>query len=159
MKKILFLMPAVLLFCACAGMPPAWWNPGNTYSSTSRQEVSDEKPRGRVITPSAVEQMPTEENISVQDESFEEMLLTPLQDEETENATGGASAQSSPEPGGDETGGTLSVAPQTENNAPQQAADDAELTLPQTDQTEQSELDSIDDEEDEESLPLPSVLD
>ncbi len=97
MKKILFLMPAVLLFCACAGMPPAWWNPGNTYSSTSRQEVSDEKPRQRVITPSAVGQIPAEENIAVQDESFEEMILTPLQDEETENATGEASAQSVPQ--------------------------------------------------------------
>lgn len=97
MRKILFLMPAVFLLHACAGMPPGWWNPGNTYSSTSRQEVSDEKPRQRVITPSAVGQIPAEENIAVQDESFEEMILTPLQDEETENATGEASAQSVPQ--------------------------------------------------------------
>ena len=97
MRKILFLTPVALLLCACAGMPPAWWNPGNTYSSTSRQTVSDEKPRERVITPSAIEQMPTEENIAVQDESFEEMILTPLQDEETENDTGESSAQSVPQ--------------------------------------------------------------
>lgn len=96
MKKILFLMTAFLLQ-ACSGMPPAWWNPGNTYSSTSRQAVSEEKPRQRVITPSQVGQIPTEENISVQDESFEEMILTPLQDEETENASGEASAQSVPQ--------------------------------------------------------------
>ncbi|MDD6152749.1 MAG: hypothetical protein PUK24_05580 [Elusimicrobia bacterium] len=97
MRKILFLTPVSLLLCACSGMPPAWWNPGNTYSSTSRQTVSDEKPRERVITPSAIEQMPTEENIAVQDESFEEMILTPLQDEETENDTGESSAQSVPQ--------------------------------------------------------------
>lgn len=97
MRKILFLTPVAFLLCACAGMPPAWWNPGNTYSSTSRQTVSDEKPRERVITPSAIEQMPTEEKIAVQDESFEEMILTPLQDEETENETGEASAQSVPQ--------------------------------------------------------------
>ena len=99
MRKILFLTPVSLLLCACAGMPPAWWNPGNTYSSTSRQTVSDEKPRERVITPSAIEQMPTEENIAAQDESFEEMILTPLQDEETENDTGESSAQSVPQGG------------------------------------------------------------
>ena len=99
MRKILFLTPVSLLLCACSGMPPAWWNPGNTYSSTSRQTVSDEKPRERVLTPSAIEQMPTEEKITVQDESFEEMILTPLQDEETENDTGESSAQSVPQGG------------------------------------------------------------
>lgn len=97
MKKLLLLFPAAFLVCACSGMPPAWWNPGNTYSSTSRQTVSDEKPRERVITPSPIEQMPAEENISVPDESFEEMILTPLQDEETENDTGDSSAQSVPQ--------------------------------------------------------------
>lgn len=97
MKRILFFMPVAFLLCACAGTPPAWWNPGNTYSSTSRQAVSDEKPRQRVITPAAIEQIPAEENIAVQDESFEEMILTPLQDEETENASGEASAQSVPQ--------------------------------------------------------------
>lgn len=100
MKKLLLLAPAAFLLCACAGMPPAWWNPGNTYSSTSRQTVSDEKPRERVISPSAIEQIPAEEKISVQDESFEEMILTPLQDEETENDTGEASAQSVPQQSG-----------------------------------------------------------
>lgn len=100
MKKLLLLAPAAFLLCACAGMPPAWWNPGNTYSSTSRQTVSDEKPRERVIAPSAIEQIPAEEKISVQDESFEEMILTPLQDEETENDTGEASAQSVPQQSG-----------------------------------------------------------
>ena len=30
------------------------------------------------------------------DESYEEMILTPLQDEETENASGESSAQSAP---------------------------------------------------------------
>lgn len=99
MKKLLLLFPAAFLVCACSGMPPAWWNPGNTYSSTSRQTVSDEKPRERVITPSAIEQLPSEEKIAVQDESFEEMILTPLQDEETENETGGSSAQSVPPEG------------------------------------------------------------
>lgn len=99
MKKLLLLFPAAFLVCACSGMPPAWWNPGNTYSSTSRQTGSDEKPRERVITPSPIEQMPAEENISVPDESFEEMILTPLQDEETENDTGDSSAQSVPQEG------------------------------------------------------------
>lgn len=107
MRKFFILLPATFLLGACAGTPPAWWNPGNTYSSTSRQTVSDEKPRGRVITPSAVEQIPAEENIAVQDESFEEMILTPLQDEETENASGEASAQSVPQESETEFDGAL----------------------------------------------------
>jgi len=103
MKKILVLMSLAVCLGACSGMPPAWWNPGNTYSSTSRQSVSDEKPRERVITPSAIDesQIPAEESISVADESYEEMMLTPLQDEETEESTGEASSQSVPQERGE----------------------------------------------------------
>lgn len=41
--------------------------------------------------------IPQEETIApLPDESYEEMILTPLQDEETENASGESSSQSSP---------------------------------------------------------------
>lgn len=93
MKKIIFLYICAVLLAACAGNPPAWWNPGNTYSSTSRQSVSDEKPRTHFAAPSPVPAMPAEESIALPDESYEEMMLTPLQDEDPE--TSGA-AQTAP---------------------------------------------------------------
>lgn len=78
MKKVFVSLFLGLFLTACAGNPPAWWNPGNTYSSTGRQSVSEEKPRTPQKTPvERVLPIPTEENISVADESYEEMILTP----------------------------------------------------------------------------------
>lgn len=103
MKKNLFLFLALgLLSAACAGNPPAWWNPSNAYSSGSSSARPVQTPSAGNITLAAPAQeetfIPQEETIStaLPDESYEEMILTPLQDEETENASGESSAQSSP---------------------------------------------------------------
>ena len=103
MKKNLFLFLALgLLSAACAGNPPAWWNPGNAYSSGSRSVRPVQAASSGNIEVSAPAQdeavIPQEEAIStpLPDESYEEMILTPLQDEETENASGESSAQSAP---------------------------------------------------------------
>ncbi len=93
MKNLFFLLIVTLLLSACAGNPPAWWNPGNTYSSTGRQTVSEEKQRVHTQPVSEIPPMPTEEKINVQDETYEEMILTPLQDEEVENDSGDTTAQ------------------------------------------------------------------
>lgn len=81
----------MMALTACAGNPPRWWNPGNTYSSTSRQAVSDEAfhqntPEASAITPMNPE-AETELILPAQDDDFEEMLLTPLQDENNEDAS------------------------------------------------------------------------
>ena len=76
----------MLWLIACAGMPPAWWNPrAATTAKTPVSAVSQKNPAA---------DHPVELNISLQDETYEEMTLTPLQDEEEENASGDASAQS-----------------------------------------------------------------
>ena len=37
MKKIVGMCLFSLLVAACAGNPPAWWNPGNKYSPENKQ--------------------------------------------------------------------------------------------------------------------------
>ncbi|MBO7191000.1 MAG: hypothetical protein J6V32_02720 [Elusimicrobiaceae bacterium] len=93
MKKILGSLVAFLLLAACAEMP-AWWTPrqpaeGNKPVATTPQNP----PRTLHTNPT-----PTMEDLelSLTDESYEEMTLTPLQDEEDENDSGETSAQSVP---------------------------------------------------------------
>lgn len=91
MQKILFVLVAVCCLVACAGNPPAWWNPtGQPYPSAKTQKAATAKP-AQVATHPAV---PAEQYLLVQDETYEEMTLTPLQDEEGENESGDSSAQS-----------------------------------------------------------------
>lgn len=91
MKRILCIIALAFSLMACAGNPPRWWNPGNTYSSTSRQSVSDEAFHQNIPAASAVGKMDSVAEVElitpVQDDGFEEMLLTPLQDEDTEDAS------------------------------------------------------------------------
>ena len=102
-KNILLGLASCLLAAACAGNPPAWWNPGNVYSSEAPARTSASKgTNGGVSSANTVavqeaEPVVKEESIApLPDESYEEMILTPLQDEETENASGESSAQSAP---------------------------------------------------------------
>ena len=80
MRKCILLIISVLFLGACAGNPPAWWNPGNIYSPPKEDKPS-QKP------------LPPEQAILLQDETYEEMVLTPLQDEENENNSGDSSSQ------------------------------------------------------------------
>lgn len=79
---------------ACAGNPPAWWNPGNIYSSQGESTSATPTAPARATTPS---QTTTEQTLNLPNEDYEEMALTPLQDEEGENDSGESSAQSIPE--------------------------------------------------------------
>ena len=99
MKKNILLLFAATLTAACAGNPPGWWNPSNAYSSDgyTRPAAAYSAPVS-VHTPQP-DEMPVPQEVDmapVPDESYEEMILTPLQDEETENASGESSAQSAP---------------------------------------------------------------
>lgn len=101
-KNILFGAALCFLLGACAGNPPAWWNPGNAYSvdAPSQRPSSGTMSSGQTAAPAAQQRediVPREEAIApLPDESYEEMILTPLQDEETENVSGESSAQSVP---------------------------------------------------------------
>ena len=80
----MFLCSAVL--AACAGNPPQWWNLGNRYGATE-QTTAAQTPVKRT------EPTPKEEKLELRDESYEEIVLTPMPDEDGENTTGASASQ------------------------------------------------------------------
>lgn len=87
MRKILFFLMIVCWISACAGNPPAWWNPGNVYSNPSKSSV----PAPTVLAPQPTDEPaleePQEESFSVQEENYEEMTLPPVDDLEEAEPT------------------------------------------------------------------------
>ena len=86
MKKILSFCLFTLFLSACAGNPPAWWNPNNRYGTVGEETLPVAPAKQAVV----VEE---EELESVPDTTYEEVTLTPMTDEENENETGASSAQ------------------------------------------------------------------
>lgn len=97
MQKIVWMSLFSVLCAACAGEPPAWWNPRQAYSAPQTQQAVSNQPAAKTA-PIPLSVQETQEPVSLLDESYEEMVLTPVQDEEGENKTGQASAQSVPGP-------------------------------------------------------------
>lgn len=95
MKKTVLLGVVSSLLMACAGNPPAWWNPRHMQTGPTdlqKQTVAKQK-EAESRRPTLAEPMDTEELIGVTEESYEEMPLTPLQDEEQENDSGESTSQ------------------------------------------------------------------
>lgn len=85
------------LLAACAGNPPQWWNPSGSYSQEAAAPAAG-KTQPVEQPASGLEALPAvqEENIAttLPDDSYEEMILTPVQDEDTEEpATGKDSSE------------------------------------------------------------------
>ena len=91
MQKVISFIFSVMLLGACAEMPPAWWNPRGTTGETPKTTTTAPATKPQIRQQTTV---PVEMDLSLQDETYEEMTLTPLQDEEEENESGDASAQS-----------------------------------------------------------------
>ena len=88
MKNLLIFLALVSL-CACAGNPPAWWNPSGAYGvqteTTLPQKTTPRATVSAVMTP--VEEEPMEQSFEVADDAYEEMRLAPLPETDgTENA-------------------------------------------------------------------------
>ena len=99
--NLFFLITLACFSAACAGNPPAWWTPSNAYSADGVRASSSYNTNAAEQTAviSQPEEMPIPQEVDIAplpDESYEEMILTPLQDEETENDSGESSAQSAP---------------------------------------------------------------
>ena len=92
-KTVLFILVSVFV-TACAGNPPAWWNPRNMQPG---QTTASPDRTTKTVRPATSAEVPVnmdaEELISVPDEGYEEMQLTPIQDEEQENVSGESAAQ------------------------------------------------------------------
>ena len=86
MKKILSFCLLALFMAACAGNPPAWWNPNNRYGAADGTAVQQTPKKQAVpVTDEDIEPLP--------DAAYEEITLTPMSDEEGENASGAAASQ------------------------------------------------------------------
>ena len=92
MKRILCFLVLTGFVAACAGNPPAWWNPTNRYGTaeTSGQSAQTQTPLAQKDTPA----VPAEESIDpLPDSSYEEEVIAPMPDEDDENDSGVSSSQ------------------------------------------------------------------
>jgi len=75
-----YIIPFCLLVCflsACAGNPPAWWNPNNRYG------VAENQPAQKTKAATKKQVVVREETIDTfTDVSYEEEILAPLPEEE-----------------------------------------------------------------------------
>lgn len=79
MKYIGLVCLSVFLFAACAGNPPAWWNPNDRYGTAENQ------PQKPIVKKKTVIQ---EETIDAVTDTFYEEETIPVLAEEEEPAAG-----------------------------------------------------------------------
>lgn len=81
MRRIFFLLLAGSCLAACAGNPPAWWNPGNRYGQTEQPASAAAVPAQPPARPA--EPVVKEVNLDpLPDNSYEEEAISPLPEEE-----------------------------------------------------------------------------
>lgn len=127
--KNLFVCLALVSLCACAGNPPAWWNPSGAYGvqteMTFPQKTDKRATVSAVVAP--VEEEPMEQSFEVSDDTYEEMRLAPLPETDgTESAVETQTKTTSEEAedldlGGEKASGasTESVAPKVQEYLPE----------------------------------------
>lgn len=84
--KIYTLIGIVLLLSACAGTPPAWWNPSGTYGTDAAAARKTQADRAVSSSSSKVteeDETPAEQDIEPALDGYEEMNLSPI-DEQAE---------------------------------------------------------------------------
>lgn len=82
--KLGFVLWMSVCFCACAGNPPAWWNPSGAY--TQREVSASSLPRptpsiSAAATPEEEEPFASEILLDPSDENVEELRLSPVSGE------------------------------------------------------------------------------
>ena len=92
MKKLGSILLGSLLVGGCAGTPPAWWTPNDTYPTPTVRITADSPSAVTPVNRSLADRQ-EEQPLALPDDGYEEMVLTPLQDEERENDSGEASSQ------------------------------------------------------------------
>lgn len=74
MKRLLMMGLVSVFMGACAGNPPAWWNPRQMQAQPAAAPAAEQ-----TAADTTERAVPADEKILLQDESYEEMALTPLE--------------------------------------------------------------------------------
>ena len=74
--RIYSLIAVVFLMSACAGNPPAWWNPSGTYGNTQQQTQTSRSGSSKI---SQEDETPVEQDIEPALDGYEEMTLAPIE--------------------------------------------------------------------------------
>ena len=73
--RIYSLIAVAFLLSACAGNPPAWWNPSGTYGTAGQTQPT----RSGSSKINQEDETPAEQDIEPALDGYEEMSLTPLE--------------------------------------------------------------------------------
>lgn len=76
MKNSTMCIFLLTMLTACAGNPPAWWNPSGRYSTPSQSSSSIVA--APVKTPTNTVSSPVPETFVPTDTEYEEMVLSPI---------------------------------------------------------------------------------
>lgn len=85
--KLTACLALCVFLCACAGNPPAWWNPSGAYGGRDISAPSVSKPTpspSGAVTAEEEEPFASEILLDPADENVEELRLSPLSGEITE---------------------------------------------------------------------------
>lgn len=87
MMKTGFCLLSFCFLCACAGNPPAWWNPSGSYGAEKAAPATARPSLPAVVTAEEEEPVPMEQSIEPAMDNYEEMNLSPLSEGEMQEET------------------------------------------------------------------------
>lgn len=82
--RLITIFIASILVAACAGNPPAWWNPSGTYGTADNVSTAQTAPQIRRTQP--IDEPPAEQDIEPAFDKYEEISLSPLEEDENLSA-------------------------------------------------------------------------
>lgn len=92
----------LVALAACAGNPPAWWNPSGTYDGKTPSATASSSKNITSVTTNRIahtDLMPSEEDMEASfDDTFEEFNISPTDEMRQEQATASQAAESAQQP-------------------------------------------------------------
>lgn len=103
--RVLITLGFAVFLSACAGAPPAWWNPSGAYGDaelSAPQPAAVRTSLSQQVSAEEEEPLPLEQSIEPAQDSYEELNLNPLSGEETPVAAPADLAEQTPAPAQEE---------------------------------------------------------
>ena len=103
--RVWITLGLAVFLSACAGAPPAWWNPSGAYGDaelSAPQPAAVRTSLSQQVSAEEEEPLPLEQSIEPAQDSYEELNLNPLSGEETPVAAPADLAEQTPAPAQEE---------------------------------------------------------